>query len=613
MSAPSSWSPRSWALPWALSGLALLQLSLASPSVVPGLAGALLLVWIPLRKSPLRLFGAAYWVLALPFVAWWVLLAAAGKAGPLELVAVPAWFLGVSAVFQVLTGRGGGAWCLWNALVSAMLVGFRPDPAQVAVVSALGLVALAHLRALGATRGASAYRRAWIPAAIGVVVLAAVLTRLPAAPGWRDAESWGRAHPRKGFSAALRLGAGFGRDPDPSEDEVALRVWSGKPPTHVKGAVFDVYARGGWSRAEAWAVAPSSRTHLEFEVHCLVSDTLAPPLGWARSAVGTEGRLLVPPQAGCVGAVADSLPHTSAGEWKHPDQGIARGWMWFPGEIPRTVRPSERHVPADLETLLDSVLSEALPPQVKTDSVPILLARWFRDGFDYSLDVPDPGGAEPLRAFLADRSGFCEHFATAGALLARRAGLPARVVTGYAWPEAVAGAWVFRRSHAHAWVELFSPETGWTTWDPTPGADTPPARRSPWKRWVDGLGTRATLLWHGVRDGAWRLDLEDATDAALRSREWGLWALGSMVAGLLAGLAWWRRGKGAGPAASRLWRLRLEKAETRLRREGWVRETGETVGAFLARIPVEVVPAARAELEAYQRERWQNHQNRGTD
>ena len=564
MNAPSSWSPRSWALPWALAGLALLQLSLASPSVVPGGVGALLLVWIPLRKSPLGLPGATYWILSLPFVAWWVLLAAAGKAGPLELVAVPAWYLGVSAVLQVLSGRGGGAWCLWNALVSAMLVGFRPDPAQVAVVSALGLVSLAHLRALGATRGASAFRPAWIPAAIGVVVLAVGLTRLPAAPGWRDTESWGRAQPRKGFSAALRLGGGFGRDPDPSEDEVALRVWSARPPTHVKGAVFDAYVRGVWSRAEAWTVAPSSRAHLEFEVHCLVSDTLAPPLGWARSAVGTDGRLLVPPQAGCVGVVADSLPHTSAGEWKHPDQGIARGWMWFPGEIPRTVRPSERHVPAELETLLDSSLSEALPPQVQTDSVPRLLARWFRDGFEYNLDVPDPGEDEPLRAFLADRRGFCEHFATAGALLARRAGLPARVVTGYAWPEPVAGAWIFRRSHAHAWVEVFLPETGWTTWDPTPGGDTPPAPRSPWKRWVDGWGTRATSLWHGIRDGAWRLELEDATDAALRSRGWGLGLLGLLVVGLVAALAWGRRRKRAGTDTARLWRLRLAVSYTHL-------------------------------------------------
>jgi hypothetical protein len=122
-----------------------------------------------------------------------------------------------------------------------------------------------------------------------------------------------------------------------------------------------------------------------------------------------------------------------------------------------------------------------------------------------------------------------------------------------------------------------------------------------------------TLLWHGIRDGAWRLELEDATDAALRSRGWGLGLLGLLVAGLVAAVAWMYRRKRAGTDAARLWRLRLERAEARLRREGWVRETGETVGTFLARIPVEVVPASRAELEAYQRERWQAHQGREAD
>lgn len=605
MSAPS-WSPRSWALPWALAGLSLLQLSLASPALAPGLVGASLLVWIPFRKAPLRLPGAAYWLSSVPFLAWWVILAAAGKAGPVELVAIPAWYLGLAAVLQVLSGRGNGAWCLWNALVSAMLVGFRPDPAQAAVVAALGLVALAQLRALGALRGASAFRPTWIPTAFVVVLAAGLATRLPSVSGWSHADSWAGGPPRKGFSAALRLGGGFGRDPDPSEDQVALRVWSERPPVYMKGAVFDSYVRGAWSRSAPWTTAPSSRVHLEFEVHCLVSDTLAPPSGWAHSTVATEGRLLVPPEAGCVGAVTDSLERTAAGEWKHPGQGIGRGWMWFPGEIPQSIRPAERFVPHELESSLDGILQEALPPSVRPDSIPAALSRWFQARFRYDLDVPDPGDQDPLLAFFTDRGGFCEHFATAGALLARRAGLPTRVVTGYAWPERLAGAWVFRRSHAHAWVEVFLPGRGWTTWDPTPGSDAPPAPRPAWKRWLDGIGTRATMVWHQVRDGAWRLALEDTTDAVLRSRAWRWGLAGLLVAGLLVAVAWRRRRTRSGSGSTRAWQRRLERAEARLRREGWVRESGETVGAFLARIPPEVVPASRAELEAYQSQRWRD-------
>jgi len=599
------WSPRVWALPWALAGLAILQLSLAAPSPVPGVVAAILLVWIPLRRKPLRLPAYGSWILALPFAAWWIALAASGRASPLELVAVPGWYLGLSAVVQVLGGRGGSAWCPWNALAATMLVGFRPDLSQGAVAALLGVATLAHLRMLGASGGGSAFRASWIAAAAGVVLATSALSLVRVNPGWGGAGSWDRGAARKGFSASLRLGAGFGIDPDPGEDEVALRVWSDRPPTHVKGAVFDVYVRGGWSRAEPWTVSASSRALLDFQVYCLVSDTMGPPLGWARGGVGSDSRLLVPPEAGCVGAVADSLPHSSAGEWKHPDEEIGRGWMWFSGAVPQTVRPAERRVPAELEGLLDSSLAEAVPAGTMTDSVPRAVSRWFGDRFRYRLDVPDPGKAEPLRAFLADRAGFCEHFATAGALMARRAGLPARVVTGYAWPEFSAGAWVFRRSHAHAWVEVFLPGRGWKTWDPTPGSDEPPAPRPVWHRWIDDLGTRASRLWHAVRDGAWRGRLEDATDRTSRA-PLGRIALVALLVLLPVGFVVWRRRRrrAADASASRRWRERLARAEDRLRREGWVRGAGETVGAFLARLPPDVVPQARTELELYQSRRW---------
>jgi hypothetical protein len=53
-------------------------------------------------------------------------------------------------------------------------------------------------------------------------------------------------------------------------------------------------------------------------------------------------------------------------------------------------------------------------------------------------------------------------------------------------------------------------------------------------------------LWHGIRDGAWRLELEDATDAALRSRGWGFGLLALSIAGLVAALAWGYRRKRGG-------------------------------------------------------------------
>ena len=93
----------------------------------------------------------------------------------------------------------------------------------------------------------------------------------------------------------------------------------------------------------------------------------------------------------------------------------------------------------------------------------------IRRDFAYTLDVPLAGRNE-VDDFLFDRrEGYCEHFSSAFAVLMRAAGIPARVVTGYAggYRNPVGGYWLVRKSDAHAWVEVWLPERGWTRIDPT--------------------------------------------------------------------------------------------------------------------------------------------------
>ncbi len=93
----------------------------------------------------------------------------------------------------------------------------------------------------------------------------------------------------------------------------------------------------------------------------------------------------------------------------------------------------------------------------------------IRRDFAYTLNVPLAGRNE-VDDFLFDRrEGYCEHFSSAYAVLMRAAGIPARVVTGYAggYRNPVGGYWLVRKSDAHAWVELWLPGSGWTRVDPT--------------------------------------------------------------------------------------------------------------------------------------------------
>jgi transglutaminase-like putative cysteine protease len=93
----------------------------------------------------------------------------------------------------------------------------------------------------------------------------------------------------------------------------------------------------------------------------------------------------------------------------------------------------------------------------------------------YALQSRLPGGAgDPLVRWLESREpGHCELFAGGLVLLARQAGHPARLVTGFkggSW-NAFSNNFTLRNSDAHAWVEIFDADvSGWRRVDPTPGA-----------------------------------------------------------------------------------------------------------------------------------------------
>ncbi len=92
--------------------------------------------------------------------------------------------------------------------------------------------------------------------------------------------------------------------------------------------------------------------------------------------------------------------------------------------------------------------------------------------FPYTLDVPVPPADKDVVAyFLFDlQEGYCDYFATAMAVLARSAGLPARVVGGYATGAYHEEEHLFTvtAAEAHTWVEIYFFGIGWVEFEPTP-------------------------------------------------------------------------------------------------------------------------------------------------
>jgi transglutaminase-like putative cysteine protease len=102
----------------------------------------------------------------------------------------------------------------------------------------------------------------------------------------------------------------------------------------------------------------------------------------------------------------------------------------------------------------------------------VALERWLRTtgGFTYSEQPPPTPGLPPLVGFvLQTKTGYCQHFAGAMALMARLLGIPARVAAGFVTGTYANGEWTVTDHDAHTWVEVWFPRYGWLPFDPTPG------------------------------------------------------------------------------------------------------------------------------------------------
>ena len=103
------------------------------------------------------------------------------------------------------------------------------------------------------------------------------------------------------------------------------------------------------------------------------------------------------------------------------------------------------------------------------DFIRKVLAHYNQQPFVYTLRPPVLGD-NPVDEFLFEtRRGYCEHYATSFVTLARAAGIPARIVTGYQGGEynPIGNYLRVRQSDAHAWAEVWLEQSGWVRVDPT--------------------------------------------------------------------------------------------------------------------------------------------------
>ncbi|MBM7505072.1 DUF3488 and DUF4129 domain-containing transglutaminase family protein [Agromyces aurantiacus] len=158
---------------------------------------------------------------------------------------------------------------------------------------------------------------------------------------------------------------------------------------------------------------------------------------------------------------------------------------------PGAVHASTLALPEELPPIIAETAAEVTASAPTRYDAAVEIQAFLRSSaFAYSEEAPveggfDGGGFDAIAQFLEVREGYCVHFASTMAVLAREVGIPSRISVGY-----TSGTPTDRRvddevvvevdSHdLHAWPELYFEGVGWVPFEPTPGRGTVPGYSRP--------------------------------------------------------------------------------------------------------------------------------------
>jgi protein-glutamine gamma-glutamyltransferase len=301
-----------------------------------------------------------------------------------------------------------------------------------------------------------------------------------------------------------------------------------------------------------------------------------------------------------------------------------------------------------IRKLADEITAHAQNAYDKAAAIELYL----KTRYTYTLDLTGPKTDDPLANFLfVRRSGNCEYFAAAMAVMLRAEGIPTRYATGFLQGEYndLGDDYIIRESDAHAWVEVYFPGYGWITFDPTPGSADANSHglfaqlgmywdwfQFTWSEWVINYDfshqitlaedlRRSSHDWSDRVSGYGRRKERQAMRFLLaldRRIEASRYTLPLMLVFLIALLIYVRGRSMIGYAAAR-WRLRaghtgnltspLAAFEYRemlglLEKRGWKKGESETPLEFAATIAEREIAAPVAQLtELYQSARFGAH------
>lgn len=291
------------------------------------------------------------------------------------------------------------------------------------------------------------------------------------------------------------------------DDSPALRVtFEGTPPPrnamYWRGPVLSDFDGRRWSRWPGDAYTPAA--HIENLGRTLFHEVMQEPTTHAY-LIGLDVPVELP-EYGLSGMDRTAYARRPSPSVRRYRIGSAESYVLQP-ELSITARRRNLNLPQNFNPRSAQLMAQW---RAEDPSAPALIQRaltWFNREFTYTLTPPLLARDSVDDFLFGTRAGYCEHFASAFAVMMRQAGIPARVVTGYQGGahNTIGDYWLIRNSDAHAWTEVWLEGQGWVRIDPT--SAVAPERI---QQGLSGITPQASTL------SRWSQPLWDMTDALRR-------------------------------------------------------------------------------------------------
>ncbi|SEW12572.1 transglutaminaseTgpA domain-containing protein [Halobacterium jilantaiense] len=342
----------------------------------------------------------------------------------------------------------------------------------VGVLAAAGAVAFETL----ALHDASTRQVQVVAAVLAVMVVASAT--VTAVPGGRSPLVPAEATTTAGslVNADSYVGVGGELRLDPQVHFVA----ESDQPTYYRGAVYDRFTGNGWTQTAdvgtERGTPPPTGDRITQRITVERRLDIAPAAAVPQTIRGLDAELT---EGGLLQGTSTLYPGDSYEVVSRAPPDDTDVLARETGVVPETIRDRYLQVPestsGDVVDLADRITADAETPYRQAEAI----EAWLEANKEYSLDAPNTQGDLVNEFVLRGEVGYCTYYASAMTVMLRSQDVPARFVVGFTEGQRVSeDEYVVRGVDSHAWVEVYVPDRGWVTFDPTPASERTSAEES---------------------------------------------------------------------------------------------------------------------------------------